>query len=129
MGIDKANPMTDHQLTFMPASPGKPTEFGWIRLINGETDAGYIYLTSPPVEPHLSSKGTYIVTSIPVTELSAMLDILRNERGPQIRFFDPQTPGVEPSVFIEATTSVVGRTNPEFHAPEEIAKEIVGLRV
>lgn len=129
MSIEKANPITDHQLTFMPASPSKPTEFGWIRLINGETDAGYIYLTSSPVEPHLSSKGTYIVTSIPINELSTMLDILRKEKGLQIRFFDPQTPGVAPSVFIEATRSVVGRTNHEFNVPEEIAKEIAALRV
>jgi hypothetical protein len=45
---ERANPITGHQLTFMPGNPANPAEFGWIRLVNGIESAGYIYLTRRP---------------------------------------------------------------------------------
>ena len=41
--------------------------------------------------------------------LEVLLDILRNERNLQIRYFDPQSPGVAPSAFIESMASNTAR--------------------
>lgn len=102
MSIDLTNPITDHELTMMPGSPAHPTFFGWIRLLNGNRDAGYVYLTDTPEKPHLSSQKEYIVTSIPVAMLQTMLDVLRNERNLQIRFSATGGEDPAPSVFIES---------------------------
>jgi hypothetical protein len=39
----------------MPPTAQQPQPFGWIRLVNGNTDAGYVYLgvQNPPSDPHL----------------------------------------------------------------------------
>jgi hypothetical protein len=84
------------------------TEFGWINLKNRNDDAGFIYFfsDSQPLEiPRLSSKQTYIVMSVHISHVGEMLSILRNEGPLQIRFFDPETAGVNPSAFIEPAVS------------------------
>lgn len=124
----KLNPISAHELTLMPPSPKSPQAFGWIRLLNGASDAGYVYLTTPPVEPHLSFDETYIVTSVPMSDLFAVLDILRHERGLQIRFFDPEIAGVEPSVFIEAASPTFAADDRKLSAPDEIALEIARIK-
>ena len=86
MIISKLNPITGHDLTLMPPTPNGPDLFGWIRLLNGGADAGYIYLVSPPIVPHLSFDGSYIVTSMPISELQTMLNILKSEVNDFVTF-------------------------------------------
>lgn len=100
MAIDKTNVITSHELVLFMPTEEQPESFGWIRLLNGSEDAGYIWLVSPPLRPHLNSTGSYIVTSTPMSQLSLMLDILRGEPDLRIRFFDPQAGGSAPSVSI-----------------------------
>lgn len=102
MSIERTNPISGHELTLMPGSPARPNVFGWIRLLNGSQDAGYIYLMDTPTPPRLSSGGVYIVTSVPVGMLQTMLDVLRNERNLQIRFAAADENDPDPSVFIES---------------------------
>ena len=101
MSIDLTNPITDHELVLMPGSPVHPTFFGWIRLLNGNRDAGYVYLTDTLEKSHLSGAKEYIVTSVPVAMLQPMLDVLRNERNLQIRFAASDDQDPDPSGFIE----------------------------
>jgi hypothetical protein len=65
--------------------------------------SGFIYFTTKPITkpPHLSHDGSYIVMTMPASLLSDLLSILRNERNLTIRFFDPESPGVAPSAFLE----------------------------
>jgi len=126
MTIEKSNPITSHELTLMPPTAHQPQPFGWIRLLNGTADAGYVYLDPNlvPTDPQLSGPGnSYIVTAMPFASMDSLLSILRNERNLQIRFFDPQVAGVSPSVFIESAVS----TNSNAHGlrlPAEAAKEV-----
>jgi hypothetical protein len=79
---------------------------GRIRLLNGNKDAGYVYIiqdTQPLRVPELGST-KYVVMSIHFAHLGMLLDILRNQKPLQIRFYDPQSPGVAPSAFIEPTS-------------------------
>jgi hypothetical protein len=41
MSIEKANPITGHELTLMPPTKQQLQPFGWVRLLNGAADAGY----------------------------------------------------------------------------------------
>lgn len=102
MTIEKANPITGYDVTLMPPTPTEPVTFGWIRLANGEADAGYIYLMPTPRKPSLSHDGSYIVTAIPISEIQMLLHILDNQKNLQIRYFNSETPGKDPSVFIES---------------------------
>jgi hypothetical protein len=63
------------------------------------------------------------VTAMPFEALDTMLDVLRNERNLQIRYFDPQTAGVSPSVFIETAPSVRPKGN-IFGVPDHVAAGI-----
>lgn len=103
MAIDKTNPITSHELVLFMPTAEQPEGFGWIRLLNGEDDAGYIWLVSPPETPHLSMAGTYIVTSAPISQMATMLDILRNEKDLLIDFHDSQD-GSTPAVAIGSAT-------------------------
>ena len=115
--IDKTNPITSHELVLFMPTPEQPEGFGWIRLLNGETDAGYIWLVSPPEQPHLNSSGTYIVTSIALSQLHTMLDILRNEPDLRIRYFDSGAGGT-PSVSIGSAAKGDAAASP-FPATEQ----------
>jgi hypothetical protein len=102
MTVQLTNPITSFGIAWMD------TEFGWIQLKNGAKDAGYVYFLkdSDALEiPHLSSGKDYIIMSIHISHLGDLLSILRNERPLQIRFYDPESPGVSPSAFIEALGS------------------------
>jgi len=97
-----------------------------MRLVNGNTDAGYVYLgvQNPPSDPHLGGGGTYIVTAMPFDTMGELLETLRNERNLQIRFFDPQSSGVSPSAFIEAVSPTPSPTANELHVPTEVKTDI-----
>jgi len=96
------NPISGYRITIMGAT-GDQT-FGWIELLNGPKSAGYVYFSSKTDNSpdHLSFDGTYIVMHQPVSFLPNLLTILRDEASLQIRFFDPESPGVAPSTFIES---------------------------
>jgi hypothetical protein len=118
----KANPITGYQLVIMPPNTVFTSKFflGWIRLVNGQEDAGYIYLDdAPPQDPALI--GTYIVTSMPTASLPMLLDILRNEKPIQIRFYDPQS-GNPPIVSIEPAKGVT--TSTPFHLNNEMSTKV-----
>jgi hypothetical protein len=126
MPKETINPITAHELTLMPPTSQSPEPFGWIRLLNGNRDAGYIYLqtTLKPTDPHLGSKG-YIVTAMPMSFLETLLDILRNEKNLQIRFFDPGSPGTSPDVFIEpAPPSQFEKSRSGINADPQVVTEI-----
>ena len=132
MSIEKANPITGHELTLMPPTKQQPQPFGWVRLLNGAADSGYVYLQTPLTlkDPHLGGGGTYIVTALPFEMMDALLSLLRNERKLQIRYFDPQSAGESPSVFIEAVGPTVATAKAMFRLPAEAAayaKDILGL--
>jgi hypothetical protein len=127
MPIEKTNPITGHELTLMPPTTQQPKPFGWIRLLNGGSDAGYIYLESPLVaaDPHLGGTGnTYIVTAMPFEMMDALLSTLRNERNLQIRYFDPQSGGTAPSVFIEAVGPTIEGAKGPLLVPTEVKTDL-----
>jgi hypothetical protein len=42
MSIEKTNPITAQELTIMPPTAQQPKPFGWIPLLSGSVDAGYV---------------------------------------------------------------------------------------
>jgi hypothetical protein len=101
------NSITSYLITWMDNG------FGWITLLNGNDEAGYVYIlpdSDPLRTPHLSAKKTYIVMSIHLSRLGDFLSILRNEMPLQIRYFDSQVPGSKPSAFIESRPLSLGKT-------------------
>jgi hypothetical protein len=56
--------------------------------------------------------------------LDALLNLLRNERNLQIRYFDPQSAGVSPSVFIEAVGPTVQSDKGLLRLPTEVATDV-----
>ncbi len=121
---EKANPITGYELVLMPATKVVPF-FGWIRLLNGQDDAGFIYLDDVPArDPELiGTTKQYIITSMPTASLPMLLDVLRHEKPLEIRFYDPQTPGSHPSVFLAQPASGVTTSAP-FHLNEEMSANV-----
>src|SRR5882757_4199866 len=100
---EQVNKFTSYEVTLM-SSPKVPSNvFGWIDLKNGSDDMGFIYLSDRPVAPRLGSS-RYIVTSIALSMLPSVLDILDSSSDMQIRYFDPQTAGFLPSAFLETVS-------------------------
>src|SRR5262249_5059068 len=100
----------------------------WIRLLNGTQDAGYVYLESPdpPQDPHLGGHDSYIVSSMPFTSVDTLLNILRNEKNLQIRFYDSESPDVSPAVFIESANANLtsGEKFPTLELADEVAARL-----
>lgn len=94
----RTNPITGFDVTLMPPTPDARDLFGWIRLINGAEDAGYVYLQDDPQAPRIGGNG-YIVTALPVDRLAVLLDLLRSGAELQIRVHRAGEAGA--SVFIE----------------------------
>jgi hypothetical protein len=121
----RTNPITGYLLTVMPPNASGTKFFGWIELVNGNQDAGYINLDDgPPVDPTLVMPQGYIVTQMPFASLPLLLQILRNEKQLQIRFFDPQSPGIHPSVFLETGQSNTQFPESAFHLNPEMTKRV-----
>ncbi len=99
----KSNPVSSYRLTLMPGGADGGF-FGWLELRHQGKSAGFIYLDDGPTKRpgSLNSTKEYIVTQMPTRSLDVLLRILRDERDIQISYFDPQSPGVPPSVFLEA---------------------------
>ena len=102
--LQKTFSIASHTITLMPPTREQTGAFGWITLRDARADVGFIYVEEAfsPADPHLGSDQSYVVTSMPMSSLATLLDILRNEANLQIRFVDPQVAGSSPSVFIEA---------------------------
>jgi hypothetical protein len=113
------NPVTGYNITIDSSQDG--TFLGWIELLNGQSDAGYVYFESPQSPPHLSSAKTYIVMSLQPALFQSLLSVLRNEKQIRITFFDCQCTGGTPSAMIETGTSVFVSQNGSLPAvaPEE----------
>jgi hypothetical protein len=99
-----SNPVTRYNITLDPAQDG--AFLGWIELINGDKDAGYIYFENPPKPPHLSSQKTYIVMSFQPSFFETLLSILRSEKDVRISFFDCECAGGTPSAMIDSGKSI-----------------------
>jgi hypothetical protein len=65
------NPVTGYNITLDPSQDGK--FLGWIELLNGQKDAGYVYFENPPSPPHLNSEKTYIVMSFQPSFFDSLL--------------------------------------------------------
>jgi hypothetical protein len=93
-------PISSYHITLMP---GDADFLGWIELRHEGKPSGYIYLDDKISDSpgHLGGSKEYIVTRMPTRFLEPLLEILREERNLSIRFFDPQSTGTPPSVFIE----------------------------
>jgi hypothetical protein len=100
------NPITSHEINLIPPNSKTPA-FGWIRLVNGVQDAGYINLIPPnqaaadPSLEQLPNIPPYIVVDMSISDLGVVLDILRNEGKLQIRYDDTGAP--PPFAIIEPT--------------------------
>ena len=94
----QVNPITGHEVNLLPMNTSNPSPSGWIRLLNGAHDAGYINLISPaekvrdPALHSLPNTPPYIVIDMPVSDLPMLLDILRNEGKLQISYDDSGAP-------------------------------------
>lgn len=100
---DVIRPIVSFEITLMPPGKGQKP-FGWIQLLdNTGKSSGYIYLEDSDDAPHLGGGGTYVVTHLPYSELSAIISILKSGKQLQIRY---AASGVQPSVFIEKSGSV-----------------------
>jgi hypothetical protein len=64
-----------------------------------------------------------------MAELPTMLDILRNEKNLQIRFFDSELPGDTPSVFVEDVNRILGSLGKALSVNDDIHDEVAQLRV
>jgi hypothetical protein len=118
---EKANPITGYELVLLPATQVVPF-FGLIRLLNGQDDAGYIYLDDVPArDPELNGTKQYIITSMPTASLPMLLDVLRNEKPLEIRFYDPQIAGSHASVFLGRPNKA---TSTPFHLNEEMSANV-----
>jgi hypothetical protein len=66
---------------------------------------------------------------MPMSELQVVLNILRNEANLQIRYFDPQSDGVAPAVFIETARETDDAVSGnQTNIPDETANEIISRR-
>lgn len=129
MTISKTNVITGHELTLMTPIPERPSVFGWIRLLNNTKSAGFIYLQATPIKPRLSHDDSYIVSSMPMSELYVLLNVLKNESNLTIRYEDPQMDGGIVTVFIESAANALADVDPTIRLPDEIRQEILRLRV
>jgi hypothetical protein len=120
MPIEKTNPITGYEINIITPTPAVPKLNGWIRLLNGALDSGYVYLTDTPVRPRLGGGGSYIVTSVPLDKIEFLLCALRNERNLQIRYFDSQVEGGSLSVHIEPRDSAA-------EVPADVAEELARI--
>jgi hypothetical protein len=98
------NPVTGYNITLDPSQDGN--FLGWIELLNGQKDAGYVYFETPVSPPHLSSAKTYIVMSFQPSFFDSLLTILHTEKQIKISFFDCQCAGGIPSAMIDTGTSI-----------------------
>jgi hypothetical protein len=85
---DVSNPVTGYQVSIFRQEGGSADFQGWIRLLNGTKDAGYIYIQNGlPLTPHLGST-KYVVIDIPVAMLDVTLGMLNSGKPVFITYHD-----------------------------------------
>lgn len=96
--IEQTNPVTGYRTSLYRS--GTSADFlGWIRLLNGAQDAGYIYIQRPVQPPHLGSS-RYVVMDFPPELLEPLLRILQSSESLQIRFYQGAA-NADPAAFLE----------------------------
>jgi len=121
------HPITGYHITIMNPTPTGAL-FGWLELVNGNQQVGYVYLEDADLSPPHGGAG-YIVMHMPWSQLGNLLTVLKSGEPLQIRLYDPQTPGVLPSAFIESVGSNVAQPLAQVTPQERgsIAKHIPGM--
>lgn len=97
-----SNPVTGYEVSLYRPSGGDSDFQGWIMLLNGEKQAGYIYIQNGiPMEPRLggSADERYVVIDIPVAMLGDTLTLLTAEKDVRI-IFDDQDGKASPTAFL-----------------------------
>lgn len=93
-----SNPVTGYQVSIFRSEGGSNDFQGWIRLLNGTADAGYIYIQNGlPGTPFLGSS-RYVVIDIPVAMLGDTLRMLDSGKPIFITYRDND--GQSPSAFL-----------------------------
>jgi hypothetical protein len=88
---DVSNPVTDFQVSLY--RDGGSSDFqGWIKLLNGSSEAGFIYIRNgQPGRPFLGST-KYVVIDIPVAMLDVTVTMLSSSRPVFITYTDNGNP-------------------------------------
>ena len=88
---DVSHPVTAYQVSLYRAG-GTPDFQGWIRLMNGTREAGFIYIRDgQPGRPFLGST-KYIVIDIPVAMLDVTVAMLNSGKPVSITYTDNGNP-------------------------------------
>lgn len=112
-----SNPVTGYQVSLF-RNGGSQDFQGWIRLFNGNSDAGYLYIhNGAQMLPHLGST-KYVVLDINVAMLDATLAMLNSGKPIFITYNDSGDPA-KASGFLH----VGGDLLPGSAAAEEIARQ------
>ena len=98
--VQKIHPITSYQVVLLAPTEQNPESLGWISLKNGEADIGFIVFHDGPFgDPSL--EGEKIRASMPLSSIAPIIGLLESEQKLEIRYFDPESEGVSPDVFIE----------------------------
>jgi hypothetical protein len=96
--ITQVNPVTGYRTVLY--RDGTDADFlGWLRLLNGGDDAGYVYIRRPLGVPDIGSSG-YVVMDFPPEFLGTLLSILQSGEPLQVRF-EQSTAHADASAFLE----------------------------
>jgi hypothetical protein len=96
--VTQTNPITGYRTSLYRS--GTAADFlGWIQLVNGAQDAGYIYIRRPVGAPYLGSS-RYVVMDFPPELLEPLLRILQSNEPLQIRFYQGAA-NADASAFLE----------------------------
>jgi hypothetical protein len=96
--ITQVNPVTGYRTALY--RDGTDADFlGWLQLLNGNEDAGYIYIRRPLRIPDLGSSG-YVVMDFPPEFSGTLMSILQSGEPLQIRF-EQATANADASAFLE----------------------------
>ncbi len=96
--LEQTNPVTGYRTSLY--REGANADFlGWIELVNGNQQAGYIYIRRPVHSPYLGST-RYVVMDITPDLLDSLLRILQSGESLQIRFYQGAA-NVDAAAFLE----------------------------
>jgi len=86
-----SHPVSDYQVSLF-RDGGSPDFQGWITLLNGSEEVGFVYIRNgQPARPHLGST-KYVVTDIPVAMLDVTVAMLSSGKPVFITYWDGGNP-------------------------------------
>lgn len=96
----QTNPITGYRVTLLPGTPERQAMSGWVRLVNGENDAGFVHIQDERTAGigNASGEHPYVITAVRSEELPLLLQLL--DSGPELQIRIEGT-GSAQSVFIE----------------------------